>query len=203
MATDYTPRFYDTIANGSEMSAAVIVPMVMAEYQPATVLDVGCGRGWWGREFAIQGARVAGIDGSYVTDPVINLTRHDLTDPLPDLGQADLVVCLEVAEHLPAERAESFVADLCRLGKRVLFSAAIPHQTGAGHINLQWPTYWAALFAQHGYGCTDTLRWQIWDDQTIEPWYRQNIMVYDADMPTDSAPPLDVVHPVIHEWGRR
>lgn len=200
MGTDYDVAFYDAIAAGSTASAAVVVPLVMARYTPRTVLDIGCGRGWWGRKFADHGCDVSGLDGDYVTDPVIPVTAHDLTQPLPDRDPVDLVVCLEVAEHLPAHRAAGFVADLCRLGRRVLFSAAIPHQTGAGHINCQWPAYWAALFADHGYGVADWLRWRIWDDDTVEPWYRQNVMVYDPNVAA-SVPP-GVVHPVIHSWGR-
>ncbi len=200
MGTDYDVAFYDTIAAGSTASAGVVVPLVMARYAPRTVLDVGCGRGWWGREFAANGCQVSGLDGDYVTNPVIPVTAHSLTQPLPELDPVDLVVCLEVAEHLPASRAAGFVADLCRLGGRVLFSAAIPHQTGAGHINCQWPAYWAALFAGHGYGVADWLRWQVWDDDTVEPWYRQNVMVSDPAEPVTTPP--GVVHPVIHDWGR-
>lgn len=200
MGTDYTAGFYDTIAAGSTSSAAVIVPLIMERYAPSTVLDVGCGRGWWGREFANQGCDVTGLDGDYVTDPVIPVTAHDLTSPLPDRDRADLVVCLEVAEHLPEARAAGFVADLCRLGDRVLFSAAIPHQSGAGHVNCQWPAYWAGLFAGHGYGVSDWVRWLIWDNDDVEPWYRQNVMVYDPN--AEASVPPGVVHPVIHDWGR-
>ena len=47
----------------------------------------------------------------------------------------DLVVSLEVAEHLPSECAETFVDSLTGLGPIVLFSAAIPHQGGTNHAN--------------------------------------------------------------------
>lgn len=206
MATSglYGAAFHDTIATGSIASADAVVPLVLDAYPDTdTVTDVGCGRGWWGAAFAARGCTVTGLDGAYVTDPVIPFTAADLTQPLPDdLPRVDLAICLEVAEHLPAERAAGLVADLTGLSDRILFSAAIPHQSGAGHVNLQWPAYWARLFRRHGYGCTDWLRWLIWDDPTIEPWYRQNIMIFDAATPTSTTPP-GVVHPVIHNWGRR
>ncbi len=199
MATRYDRRFYDTISDGSQSSAAVVVPLL--NFNGDTVIDVGCGRGWWGAEFARHGIDVLGIDGEYVTERMIPFQPVDLAKPF-DLGRRfDLAICLEVAEHLLPHRAEGFVADLCRLADVVVFSAAIPHQSGAGHVNCQWPSYWADLFAAHGYGCIDVVREQIWDDDRVEPWYRQNLLVFEKGAPI--VPVRDLVHPVIHGWGRR
>jgi hypothetical protein len=60
----------------------------------------------------------------------------------------------------------------------VAFSAAVPGQGGTRHINEQWPAYWAERFAAQGFGCFDVLRPRIWNDASIEPWYRQNIFLY-------------------------
>ena len=116
----YTDSFYDTIAAGSIASASVVAPLVYEMVNPSTVLDVGCGQGHWGAEFAELGASVQGVDGGYVADCRIPFTAHDLEQPLPDLGQFDLVVSLEVAEHLAEHRAASFVAELCELAPTVL-----------------------------------------------------------------------------------
>lgn len=199
--TTYDQGFYATIAAGCRSSAEIVVPLILAEVGASSVIDVGCGQGWWGAEFAAYGCEVTGVDGDYVPDQQIpNIVAHDLGTPLPDLGSFDLAVCLEVAEHLPPERAASFVADLCRLADVVVFSAAAPHQTGAGHVNCQWPSYWAELFGRHGYQVDGSLRWSIWTDDQVEPWYRQNLLVASPDaIPSE---PLDVIHPVIHRWGR-
>ena len=58
----------------------------------------------------------------------------------------DLVMCMEVAEHLPHARAPSLVAELTSLSDAVLFSAAVPFQYGTNHVNEQWPEYWSILF---------------------------------------------------------
>ncbi len=205
--TVYDPAFYDTIAAGCRSSAEVVVPLILraaattAVAGPPSVVDVGCGQGWWGAEFANHGCDVTGVDGDYVPDQRIpNFTAHDLRQPLPDLGHFDLAVSLEVAEHLPPERAAGFVADLCRLADVIVFSAATPHQPGAGHVNCQWPSYWAELFSRHGYRIDGSLRWAIWTDDRVEPWYRQNLLLASQDF--EGSGPLDVIHPVIHEWGR-
>jgi hypothetical protein len=102
----------------------------------------------------------------------------DLTRPLRLERQFDLVVSLEVAEHLPPECAATFVESLTRLGPAVLFSAAIPGQGGVNHINEQWQDYWAGLFRNAGYEPIDWLRKRIWRNERIEWYYAQNILTY-------------------------
>jgi SAM-dependent methyltransferase len=207
----YSDDFYTTIAPGCRDSAAVVVPLVLDTYAKLnggsgalglTVVDVGCGQGWWGAEFAAHGCDVTGIDGGYVPDRQIEaFVEADLAQQLPEFARAfEVAVCLEVAEHLPPSRAAGFVADLCALSEFIVFSAAIPHQSGAGHINCQWPTYWAELFAAHGYHMDGNMRWQLWTDDRVEPWYRQNLMIVSPHV--EPGLPLDVVHPVLHGWGR-
>lgn len=199
-ATDYSPQFYDLIADGCRRSAAVVAPLVLDRHPVSTVIDVGCGQGWWGAEFIRLGCKAVGLDGGYVPDRQVPYIEADLANPLPPLGTYDLAICLEVAEHLPESRAPGLVANLCALAPLVLFSAAVPHQGGAGHITLRWPSWWARLFADRGYNLDGSLRWDIWDDDNVEPWYRQNLMLAARDI--SSTGPLDVIHPIIHEWGR-
>lgn len=206
----YDPKFYDTIASGCRDSAAVVVPIVLNTYHKLawpdavtpTVVDVGCGQGWWGAEFAKHGCDVTGLDGGYVPDRQIEtFVEADLAQPLPQFAQPfDIAVCLEVAEHLPESRAAGFVADLCALSEFILFSAATPHQSGAGHVNCRWPSWWAGLFAEHGYYMDGNIRWQLWNDDGVEGWYRQNLMIVSPSV--SPGLPLDVVHPILHEWGR-
>ena len=212
----YNQWFYDTIRPGVQSSAAVVVPLVVDRINPRTVVDVGCGEGWWARAFADVGCDVLGIDGPWMTGDRTHIPyyAHHLTKPIPDtIGHFDLAVSLEVAEHLPPARAESFVADLCRLADVVLFSAAIPGQGGAGHVNEQPTTYWAGLFETQDYVVSGALRWMIWDDARVENWYRQNLLVAanmslspEAGFPdlfdTPLAPPWNVVHPILFDARR-
>ncbi len=203
----YNQDFYDTIRSGCQASAEVVVPLVLQRLGTvADVVDVGCGEGWWAETFArLGGCQVTGVDGAYVQGSPLagRFVPLDLAQPLRLPRQPprpfDLAVCLEVAEHLPESRAASFVADLCNLAPVVLFSAAIPGQSGAGHINCQWPSYWAALFRRHGYDFDGSIRFDIWDDPRIEPWYRQNLHIATQGCESRT---FDLVHPIIHGWGR-
>ena len=78
---------------------------------------------------------------------------------------------------------------LTGLGAVILFSAAIPGQNGKGHVNEQWPSYWAELFSRRDYVPIDCLRRAIWHDRRVDWWYRQNIMLF-ADRRTAETDPV-------------
>lgn len=210
MAGTYLEDFYNLIRSGSIASAAAVVPSVYNNLlKPKTVIDIGCGEGWWAYKFKELGSEVVGIDGDYVASSPLGddfkAIDIDVKGSLSELPGADLVVCLEVAEHLPASRAASFVKELCGLAPTILFSAAIPRQPGAGHIHCQWPSYWEKLFNKHEYSVSGNIRDLFWDDETVEPWYRQNLLIisstpelYPSYFPDDTE--LDRTHPIIAGW---
>jgi len=148
------------------------------------VVDVGCGNGSWLAAFAICGAEhILGLDGRWIEEsalkiPPSNFSRADLFKSLNVQENFDLALSLEVAEHLPPTRAASFIADLTNLAPVVLFSAAIPLQEGPNHLNEQWPSYWALLFADHNYVPVDALRLQLWNHPNVTWWYKQNTLIY-------------------------
>ena len=86
----------------------------------------------------------------------------DLNRPVDTSEKFDLVVCIEVAEHLDKAAAAPLVRTLTRTAPVVLFSAAPPGQGGHGHVNEQPRAYWHALFAQHGFASVDCFRPKIW-----------------------------------------
>lgn len=210
MAGTYIPNFYDMIRHGCQTSADAVVPVVYHDLlKPKAVIDIGCGEGWWANKFKELGSNVLGIDGSYVkTSPLgsdFKAVDIDVVGSLTGIPRADLVVCLEVAEHLKASRADSFVEELCGLAPTLLFSAAIPRQPGVDHINCQWPSYWAEKFSKHGYATSGNIRDLFWDDDKVEPWYRQNLLIisktpelYPGYFPDETE--LDRTHPIIASW---
>jgi SAM-dependent methyltransferase len=205
----YGPAFFAGQSSGSRNSARVVIPEVARLLSPTSVLDVGCGAGTWLAEWRELGVDdVLGIDGDYV-DPqqlqiaVDRFRPTDLSRPV-ELGRRfDVVECLEVAEHLEEGVADTLVGSLARHGDVVLFSAAIPGQGGTHHVNERWPSYWVPKFQRLGFEVFDVIRPRIWGDRRVEPWYRQNVMIFArgsaAGPLTSSAlpamPVLDVVHP--------
>ena len=98
--------------------------------------------------------------------------------PLRLERQFDLVMSLEVAEHLPVRCARQFVDSLTGLGPVVAFSAAIPQQGGAEHQNEQWPDYWANLFIEKNFVVVDCIRKHIWNNNNVMYWYSQNMLIF-------------------------
>ena len=191
----YTQKWRDAVRSGAQSSAAALVPTLVDEFHPTTVIDVGCGEGWFVKAFENGDVQATGVDGSWVD----GAGHVDLTKPpYPDLGPYDLALCLEVAEHVHKAHAAALVEWLTRSAPLVVFSAAIPGQGGTGHVNEQWPAFWSDLFALNGYGCDDRLRWQVWDDDRICPWYRQNL--FTARAGAAHSTPRPVVHPAMWQY---
>lgn len=104
--------------------------------------------------------------------------QYDLNKSIDLKKKYDLAQCLEAAEHIEPENAEIIVSNLVNASDIVLFSAAIPHQRGAHHVNEQWPEYWIELFEKKGYAVIDCLREKIWNNPKVRGFYAQNIFFF-------------------------
>lgn len=165
-------------------AAEIVVPHLLRMFPVKSVLDVGCGLGTWLAVFRGKGVLdLFGLDGSNVDRSMLQISEMqfkewDLRKPF-DLGRKfDLVLCLEVAEHLPESCSDEFVASLCKHSDRIVFSAAIPGQGGQHHVNEQWVGHWKLRFGQMGYHLVDAIRPLVWNDDKVDIWYRQNMFLY-------------------------
>lgn len=219
--TPYTEEYYSHLDRSSRNSAAAIVPAICKLLAPGSVIDVGCGRGFWAAAFAECGVEdIYGIDGEWVDAsrlaiPADRFRHVNLEQPIRLDRQFDLALTLEVAEHLPPASAETFVKSLCALAPAVVFSAAIPGQGGDRHINERWQSYWAGLFHQRGYVAIDFMRRGAWMARNVAYWYAQNTLLYVRKDRLDSYPPmlrtlakcgagpLSVAHPRLYESYRQ
>lgn len=210
-AQPYDQAFYAEGREHAVTSARRMVPRILELVPARSVVDVGCGVGTWLSVFGAHGVSdIVGVDGTYVSGqleiPAEQFIPRDLEQRLTLDRGFELAMSLEVAEHLPATVASTFVASLCDLAPVVMFSAAVPSQGGVLHVNEQWPDYWAALFAEHGYECHDVLRREFWTDPEVSWWYAQNICMYAT--PAARAryprlrrpgPPPSLAHPTLVE----
>jgi SAM-dependent methyltransferase len=184
MAHTYKSDFFTEISRYSLRSAQEIVPLIIEMAEPRSVVDVGCGTGTWLAVFRELGVDdVCGVDGDYVDRGLLQIPHEkfvvrDLAKPFTLNRVFDLVVSLEVAEHLPLESAETFVSSLVELGPVILFSAAVPRQGGDHHVNEQWPEYWARQFRSKGYQGIDCVREKVWNNEHVAWWYAQNSVIY-------------------------
>jgi hypothetical protein len=153
-------------------------------HQPRSVLDVGCGKGTWLRAALDSGVRdVVGVDG-------VQIPADELLIP------ADAFRCFDL-RHLEQSHADTLTATLVRHSDQIIFSAACPGQPGQHHVNCKWPEWWQSRFNALGYTCNDEIRSKLWNEPTLEPWYRQNIFTAKKDPGRARSEPLlkSLIHP--------
>jgi SAM-dependent methyltransferase len=181
----YDSEFFQEVEALSVSSATAAVPVILELLPSKRVLDVGSGEGAWAEQFAAHGCEVLAVDGEFVDRtrlrvPEESFVPHDLRDPLPNAvleWGADLTVCLEVAEHLPASRGPSLIAELCRSSDRLLFSAATPGQGGHGHVNERPTEYWVGLLGDQGFSVNRCLQALLSDLPDVASWYSKNALI--------------------------
>lgn len=182
MGTPFDEVDFQSWLEGSRESAAVLVPYMMDAVAPRSVVDVGCGLGAWLAVFSEHGVHdVLGLDGHWVDRTALEIDAEcfqiaDLREPLTLGRRFDLALCLEVGQLLDPSLARQLVRSLTALSDVVVFSAAIPGQGGLGHVNEQWPRYWAELFAERSYIATDPFRSRVWEESDVKWWFAQNIV---------------------------
>ncbi len=180
----YTEKFFEIREGDTKRSADEVVPLILQLTHAKSVIDVGCGTGDWLEAFMERGVTdVVGVDGDYVERKMLRFPKDrfipaNLEESFLIDREFDLVLSLEVAEHLSIECAERFVESLVKLGPIIVFSAALPHQGGTHHVNEQWPDYWANHFLRSGYVAIDALRKRIWQNDHVALWYRQNMLIF-------------------------
>jgi SAM-dependent methyltransferase len=180
----YDNIFFTYIDEQAGRSAPTVVSLLVDLLQVSSVLDVGCGRGVWLREWQRRGVSdFVGIDGDYVdirglVIPPDRFLTCDLSKPFDLNRRFDLVQSLEVGEHIAEACADSFVKSLATHGDIILFSAAVPGQGGEFHVNEQPQSYWRDKFAALGFRTFDWLRPRIRRQRAISPWYRYNTLLF-------------------------
>ena len=185
-------------------AAKQVVPYIVDLIRPTSVIDVGCGTGTWLKVFHDNGvSQIQGVEGDYLDKKLLVIDeslviRADLEKHLNINRVFDLVVSLEVAEHLKEDSASTFVDSLTSLGKIILFSAAIPGQGGQNHINEQWPTYWQNLFSKKGYYFSDIVRKKFWNNSAVDVFYKQNMFLICHESEQQRIPRTDTLLNIVH-----
>lgn len=133
----------------------VIADGLVREIRARSVLDVGCAMGFLVEALRDRGVEAFGLD---VSPYAIAQVREDVkahcwvasvTEPLP--RKYDLIVCIEVLEHLSRAEAEVAIERMCDATDDILFSSTPRDYGEETHVNVRPPEYWAALFAERSF----------------------------------------------------
>lgn len=151
--------------------------------RPTSVIDWGCASGLYLLPFKYHAAKVCGIDGEATGGSKLDAEEFfcmDMRRPIIT-DHYDLALCIEVAEHIQEEYADTLVDNVTRSADVVLWTAARPGQGGHHHHNEQPLHYWAAKFARRGFvlhPANNEMIDKILNSGKCVRWMRRNVRLY-------------------------
>jgi 2-polyprenyl-3-methyl-5-hydroxy-6-metoxy-1,4-benzoquinol methylase len=149
------PEPYDRSNVGMLNFFSGIADEIIRSLQPRTVLDAGCAMGFLVEAFWDRGVAASGVD---ISEYAISRVRRDiqpycraasLTEPIPD--KYDLVVCIEVLEHMPPAETLQAMDRLTAVTDTILFSSTSTDFEESTHVNVRQPIWWVDQFLQRGF----------------------------------------------------
>ena len=132
-----------------------IADNIVEKIQPKTVLDIGCAYGLLVESLRDRGCEAFGID---VSDYALSRARNDIVKYLsvdtilrPMSRKFDLIVTIEVIEHIKEEDCETAIQNMCAAADSVLLATTPDDFDDPTHFNVQPPVYWVKQFAKFGF----------------------------------------------------
>lgn len=132
-----------------------IAARLIEDFQPRTVLDAGCAWGFLVERLRARGVEAWGVDLSeFAIGQVHESVKPycfvgSIAEPLPQTY--DMIVSIEVLEHMPPEVSVQAIENLCLHSSNLIISSSPQDYKEATHLNVQPPDYWVREFARHGF----------------------------------------------------
>jgi SAM-dependent methyltransferase len=132
-----------------------IADRIVSDFHPQSVLDAGCAKGFLVEGFRSRGVEAWGVD---LSEFAIQAVHPDIKDycfvgsiaqPLP--RKYELIISIEVVEHMPPEEAVRAIENLCQYSDNIIISTSPYDYKEATHMNVHPPEYWARQFARFGF----------------------------------------------------
>jgi len=132
-----------------------IAEKIKTEINPSTVLDAGCAFGFLVEKLREQEIQAFGCD---ISEYAISKTHQSiksycwvgsLVEPIKQ--KYDLIVSIEVLEHIQKEDSEKALVNLCDASDDILFSSTPFDYKESTHVNVNNPDYWGEQFAKQGF----------------------------------------------------
>lgn len=150
-------------------------------YNPSEVVDVGCGSGLYVYALRDRDIQAVGYDINEVVEGKEFLNKVSILDLE---HKTELLMCIEVAEHIESKHNDQIVQKLydnIKPGGTLIFTAAQPGQQGIGHINCQTKEYWWEKFAVLGLkrDLKAETHWNVFFSTGREymGWFKNNLLI--------------------------
>jgi hypothetical protein len=154
---EYSVTYYDILNRTEAPQALKLADLVVEMYAPRTVTDLGCATGLYMACLMNKGVLCRGVELSpnaldpdvCIVDPSA-IIKTDLREPILFPDYSDVVLCLEVLEHIQEEYVDRAIRNVVSAGNHLIISPS-PHGGGEHHHNPKPKDYWMERFAKHGY----------------------------------------------------
>lgn len=179
--------YFEFVERTTSTSAEVIADSILTDYQPESVLDVGCGTGTLLERLRERGVRVRGVERAaagleFCRERGLDVAAFDVChDALSEADRADVAVCMEVAHQLPRTAADTLVDLLCAAAPIVVFSSETPGGGDRCASNEQPPEYWIEKFRARGFAweAERTTAWRLsWEASGVKSWFCKNLLLF-------------------------
>jgi hypothetical protein len=145
------------------------------------VIDFGCGMGDYIKRIMDLGCECQAYDGNPNTPLLTNGIGKvlDFTEKFDLNKKFDLVISLEVGEHIPKEYENIFINNICNHSHNyIIISWAIIGQGGDGHVNCQNNDYIINEITKRGFKYDLKNTKLLRDNATTAWWFKNTIMVF-------------------------
>lgn len=144
-----------------------------------SVIEFGSGTGRYLQYFLKKRINARGYDGvDDINKRSGGMVNHIELTTKNKLVEADYVVCLEVAEHIPKEFEQIFLENLVSHAKKaIVLSWAPPEQSGVGHVNTKKKEDVVHSMQVYGYKLDENYSKIIREAATL-PWFKENLMIF-------------------------
>ena len=146
------------------------------------VYDIGAGPGFYTQFLKQRGMNVAALDANRHDNLslVFPITYIDISQHLAMVGRADVVLCLEVGEHIEPEFESNVINNICNLARnKIIMSWAIPGQGGFGHVNCQPNDYIIEQMEWLGWAYNEAESAHLRQHCSACSWFENTLMVFD------------------------
>lgn len=148
-----------------------------------SVYDFGCGKGEYLKALVKLDSSIeaTGFEGHQTDGEFPNIVKEDLSKKI-NLPIVDMVISIEVGEHIPEEFEQVFIDNICLHAKdHIILSWAVEGQWGLGHVNCKNNDYVIDQISKRGWvfdsNTTSEMRKvmpNIWIKNTLMVFVKEN-----------------------------
>ena len=128
-----------------------LATQIIEYLQPTLVLDYGCGEGFLTHSIIYNNVECYGYDISeYAINNAYGLAEGNTFTHIVNKDY-DLVICMDVLEHIPKNKEQKIIDDICKWSNKYILLSVCDTMLSKTyidptHINIRPRSYWAVSY---------------------------------------------------------